>query len=152
MGDKYRFYAIKQANEEIVKLESEVTRVESLVAERDATLTAAQSRITELESKVGTVSPDVSKLQNELAETKTLSSSQAAEILNLKSEVQATKASAEKLAASKALDIVASQGVPPVANTPTQTPGAPAKKGFEHLHGLERAIAAHRAEAAQQTK
>lgn len=129
MADKYRFYAIKAANEEI-------TRLEELVAERDTTLSAAQERIKALES-----APATDQLQADLATArqtiKTLEGQVQAkdtEIGVLNAKVQAAEAkatNAEKTVSAKALEIVAAQGVPPVTTPATAAPAADKPKAQE---------------------
>ncbi len=145
MADKYRFYAIAEANKEI-------TRLEALVAERDTTLTAAQERISALEkvnsdpsaeliqsrADLGTARQTIGTLESRV---KTLE----ADAVTIKADADKAKAGAAKQASIKAAEITAGQGQPPIAANPTSTPANTKASDVSKLKGLEKAIAAHKA-------
>lgn len=126
----FKFFNIGKANDEIVRLESEVTRlnselvaakenaaqVESAAEQTKTDLAAAQSKVTELEKTISQNASDLSAANLKATEA-------AKERDDLKAIIEKPDGEIEKRAAIKAQEIVASQGGAIIPIKPQTSPG-----------------------------
>lgn len=140
-----KFFNVGSANTEIDRQAAEITRLTSELATAQAAKPDAA-----IQTALDAEKAKIAELVREKTEALTALNIERTNATALMTEhakvLQDLEASVESRASSKALTIVASQGVPVPVSTKPADPLPGAKKDFSHLKGLDRAIAAHQAE------
>ena len=141
----FKFWNVGEANAEIDRLETENEQLKA----KPVTVTENPKLVADL----ATANQSVATLATERDAANTALAAERENQTKLMAAhakaLQDIEASVEARASSKALTIVASQGVPPLANKPNASPATPDKKDFSTLRGLDRAIAAQQAKYAK---
>lgn len=131
MAATFRFYKIGEANAEIARLEAELTKATARISELEGGTTGNEA---ELSKQLTERDQQITKLTSENAALK--AEKEAAE-----KKAKAAEENTDKKAAEKAIDLVASTGLPkPLAVKPTEDPAATAPKAAD-LKGRDRFIA-----------
>jgi hypothetical protein len=132
MAATYRFYKIGEANAEIARLEGELNTSKTDLAK-------ANARAAELEGIVG---GNETELTKQLTEKDSQISALTTERDAFKAKSEVTEKAVTAKATEKAVDILASTGLPkPVASVPTEKAGETKEQKAE-LRGAERMAAA----------
>ena len=136
----FKFFNIGKANEEIARLEGEVSR---LTAENASLAANTPEAVTNLQAQLATAETTIKELKASLVlhgtDAAALTAAKA-EIEDLKTKLEAKGKEVEASASRKALEIVAGAGAPPAPVAPVSTVPAPKKVGG--LKAVEAAFAA----------
>ncbi|HWN95015.1 MAG TPA: hypothetical protein VNT99_08280 [Methylomirabilota bacterium] len=140
----FKFFNIGKANEEISRLETENARITADALTSTQNSAAVEERATQLShdlatatQSIGSLSAQVTTLNQSVTDITADRDALAAKLANPSAQIVA-------LAAVKAGEVAAAQGIPPIAIAVVPDPTAVAKASVTNLSGLEKAIAAHK--------